>query len=1100
MNRQKATTYLAKFDFAALFMDVLGWDRPTAPQRPLSHTLTTADQRPTTITFTPVAHKRGFILFVATAADGAIPPHPVRSQAETWLSQQYREHLIVFVDAAHTTQLWQWVRREPGQPLRRRDHRYTVGQSGESLLQKLDALEISFAEEGDTHLVDVVGRVRAAFNVERATKKFYDQFKKERTAFESFVQGIGELADRQWYVSIMLNRLMFTYFIQRKGFLDGNENYLQAKLAAMQAQYGQDQFYSFYRSFLLHLFHDGLGKPKPHTGLEHLLGDIPYLNGGIFQLHEVEERYPAIAIEDEAFTRLFNFFDQYDWHLDDRPLRDDKEINPDVLGYIFEKYINQKQMGAYYTKEDITEYISQNSIIPHLFDAAEQECPIAFKGESAVWRLLATDPARYIYPAVAHGTEQPLPPALAVGVGDVAQREQWNTPTPPDFGLPTEIWRETIARRQRHEQLRELLATGQINTINALITHNLDIKQFAQDVIEQSEGSELLRAFWKGITTITVLDPTCGSGAFLFAALNILQPLYEACLTRMKQFVEELPEDAPKHKFKDFRQILATVAQHPNPTYYVLKSIMVNNLYGVDIMAEATEIAKLRLFLKLAAQLERVTDIEPLPDIDFNIRAGNTLVGFATYEEAERMIRTRIYFDNILEEVQAQSADIARLAHKFRQQQTELGGSVTSTDKAALVQRLNGLRDRLNRYLAEQYGVNPTNKATYEPWLASHQPFHWFIEFNEIIQQQNGFDVIIGNPPYVEYSKVRKDYTLIGYETIDSGNLYAITIERSFNLMSTNQRLGMIVQLPLICTDRMISAQDLCLRRNKRLWFANFDDRPAKLFDGLEHIRATIIMTESGIPVKDSRIASEVYSTNYNRWYSETRSFLFPSIYFANIASLIQDGSFPKIGDKAGKEILSKLSTHSQIARHMANKGNSVYFHDAPQYWIRAMNFVPYFWNERAGESRSSHVKDVNFHSQDVAKVVLAILNSALFYWWYIIKSNCRDLTKREITSFPMNLNLILNNQDKELFIELSQTYMNDLQLNSIRKEANYKKTGKAVWDEFYPRHSKHIADKIDSILSQHYDFTAEELDYIINYDIKYRMGDSLQDDGDDDE
>jgi len=63
-----------------------------------------------------------------------------------------------------------------------------------------------------------------------------------------------------------------------------------------------------------------------------------------------------------------------------------------------------------------------------------------------------------------------------------------------------------------------------------------------------------------------------------------------------------------------------------------------NNLYGVDIMEEATEICKLRLFLKLVAQVERVEDIEPLPDIDFNIRTGNTLVGFSSYTEVEKAV------------------------------------------------------------------------------------------------------------------------------------------------------------------------------------------------------------------------------------------------------------------------------------------------------------------------------------------------------------------------------------------------------------------------------------------------------------------------------
>src|SRR5207245_4720375 len=122
--------------------------------------------------------------------------------------------------------------------------------------------------------------------------------------------------------------------------------------------------------------------------------------GGLFEQHEIEAQYPEIQIPDQAFQRVFDYFDQYQWHLDERPLRADNEINPDVLGYIFEKYINQKQMGAYYTKEDITGYISQNTVVPFLFNAAEKKCAIAFKPDSAVWRLLRDDPDRYIYPAV----------------------------------------------------------------------------------------------------------------------------------------------------------------------------------------------------------------------------------------------------------------------------------------------------------------------------------------------------------------------------------------------------------------------------------------------------------------------------------------------------------------------------------------------------------------------------------------------------------------------------------------------------------------------------------------------------------------------------
>ena len=223
-------------------------------------------------------------------------------------------------------------------------------------------------------IVNVSGRVRAAFDVEKVTKKFYERFKKEHHVFLEFIEGIENIADRKWYASLMLNRMMFIYFIQKCGFLDGDSDYLRNRLQRMQTSHGKDRFQTFYRLFLLRLFHEGLGQPAADRSpeLAELLGQVPYLNGGLFDVHDLERDNPSIHVPDEAFENIFAFFDAYQWHLDDRPLHKDNEINPDVLGYIFEKYINQKQMGAYYTKEDITGYISRNTIIPFLFDRAKK--------------------------------------------------------------------------------------------------------------------------------------------------------------------------------------------------------------------------------------------------------------------------------------------------------------------------------------------------------------------------------------------------------------------------------------------------------------------------------------------------------------------------------------------------------------------------------------------------------------------------------------------------------------------------------------------------------------------------------------------------------
>lgn len=1107
--------HLQAFDFSRLLVEELGWN--FCSERPTSIQAESGGYE-----LRPVAEKAGFVVYVCGPdPEGRVPLYPIRRKIERQAAKTHYEHLIIFVDAAQTRQLWQWVKREGGKPAACREYEFRKGQRGDALIQRLQDLSIGLDEEEGVNISLVTMRVQQALDAERVTRRFYDRFKKELETFRSFIQGITSQGDREWYASLMLNRMMFVYFIQKQGFLDNDHDYLQNRLKRLQQKSGQGQFQQFYRLFLLKLFHEGLGQPEAARApeLAELLGTVPYLNGGLFDVHDLERDNPGLQIPDEAFQKVFDFFDGYRWHLDERPHRAENEINPDVLGYIFEKYINQKQMGAYYTKEDITGYIARNTVIPFLFDTARKECPVAFAPGGGVWRLLKDDPDKYIYPAVGHGvtynardTSQQSPPRLeipcelpqeiAAGIGDVSKREGWNRPAPEEYALPTETWREVVARRQRHQEVRNRLAAGEVHDINDLITLNLDICRFAEDVIVQSEGPELVRAFFHALQRVSVLDPACGSGAFLFAALNILEPLYTACLEGMQGLRDDLESSQRPHHpetMRDFRDILEQVGKHkhPSPRYYILKSIVINNLYGVDIMEEAVEICKLRLFLKLVAQLETYAQIEPLPDIDFNIRPGNTLVGFTSLEAVRQTIDyvgqggkqgdllAHKSQEQILTRIEEDAEIADRAFNRFREQQTSLGGEVTAGDKADLRRRLDSLRAELNRYLAAEYGIDLKDAPACEKWRASHQPFHWFVEFYGIMHQ-GGFDVIIGNPPYVEYSKVKKEYTIQNYETESCGNLYALFVERSIALMRPNGRFGMIVQLPIVCTDRMKPLQKLCIKKGSLTCFANFDDRPARLFDGLEHIRACIFnLQKEGSSSKECTM----FTTSYNRWYTENRPTLFSSLSFVDSTRYLMDGAIPKIGDELAKSVRQRLDAFRPLGESLKKWSQCiVYFHNAPQYWIRAMKFIPYFWNERDGEQVSGHIKPLYLLNQADASIVTAVLNSSLFYWWFILLSNCRDLVMREIERFPLGLES-MSEPTKQKLAELADELMHDLKAHSQRKEAYYKTTGQVIYDEFYPKHSKPIIDEIDRVLAEHYGFTDEELDFIINYDIKYRMG-----------
>jgi methylase of polypeptide subunit release factors len=748
-------------------------------------------------------------------------------------------------------------------------------------------------------------------------------------------------------------------------------------------------------------------------------------------------------------------------------------------------------MGAYYTKEDITEYISKNTVLPFLFDAARPKCKIAFENPDGptIWDLLRENPDRYIYDAVKKGAEIPLPKEIHAGISDVSKRDGWNKSASNEFALPTEIWREVVARRQRHADLKSKIANREVANINELVTLNLDIRQFAQDVIEHCEGPELLRALWHAIEKLTVLDPTCGSGAFLFAALNILEPLYEACLDRMEAFVAELDRSGEKHrpeKFSDFRNVLERVAAHPSRRYFIFKSIILNNLFGVDIMEEAVEICKLRLFLKLAAQVEPDASkenlgIEPLPDIDFNIRAGNTLVGYATADEVKRCLKEfgggqmRLGVDDELNSYtrfldRLQIADAAW--RSFRQQQTELGGRVTVEDKAELKSKLKALEDELNRYLSGDYGVKTGDKTAYAKWVKFHQPFHWFVEFYGIVSN-GGFDVIIGNPPYVEYKDVKDVYQLRGYKTETCSNLFVYVLERCTQLSRSGSEVGMIIPLSAFSTDRMIPLITHLKSTSNKLCVANFSWRPGKLFDGV-NLQLSILLQKVG------QQSEEIDTTRYLMWDSEARPELFSKVEYVRTHDNRLAGSIPKLGASEAASILEKLRAHKKEIGgcFTRNSNNIVYYRRGGLYWKVFVDFV----------TGSSEEKIIHLLPEIDKYAIIAALSSDLWWWYFTITSDCRHLGNRDIETFPFDPREMTSHQQKSLS-DVGKQYVKDLKRNAVDAVRVYK--GKKSVDclSFRVNQSKSILDEIDRVLARHYSFTAEELDFILNYDIKYRLG-----------
>ena len=1075
MTKQEFLDHLRAGDFGGLFLDCL-WDNPTTTT-PYRFKAGEAEYE-----VREAAQKKGFRVYICTV--NTMPDSATRRLIDSRLRKVSHDYLAIFVaDSEPMHHLW-------SVPVKAVDKRqlvtveYATEDQAAFLVEKMNA--VSFTLDDDPTIIDVAAKVNSAFLVNTAdvTKQFYQQFRKQHDLFVKGIENVSGEEDREWYASVMLNRLMFCYFIQKKGFLDFNEDYLGDKLKWVQAERGRDKFYgTFYKSFLKELFSGGLDGPPASrpASFKRKYGHIPYLNGGMFSMHRIEKENKGIDIPDAVFERLFAFFDQWRWHLDARITASGRDINPDVLGYIFEQYINDRaQMGAYYTKEDITEYIGRNTIVPWLLEKAGVKVVDAIAGEDA---------DRYIFPAMRKGIDLPLPPEIEKGVavepqGSLrARRAEWNKPTGQAYALPTEIWRETVARRQRCEEIRDKFARGEIKSANDFITYNLDIRAFAEDVIRDTDDHMLVRHFYNALREITILDPTCGSGAFLFAALNILEPLYEVCLDRMEEFHAKNP--------RLFEKELAEMGQLAtrNRQYFICKSIILRNLYGVDIMHEAVEIARLRLFLKMVAVVDVDPDdenlgLDPLPDIDFNIRCGNTLVGFENQQSVKDAIlpADQLALDTeAYRKVEMKAADIDTLYNRFKAlQQSAEGSTEFHKAKKELDAHLSALDDELDHAMARRfYNIEPdTLRGAREltEWKRKTQPFHWYSNFYGIVIARGGFDVIIGNPPYVEYSKVR-DYRICNYKTENCGNLYAFVMEKILEISMQGSRLGMIIPISSVSNPKFKSLRELYISRTLQ-WLSSFSNRPGKLFEGVEQ-RLTIFLAH-----KNNTISKEFFSTDYQHWYVEERDYLFDRLSYHqnNICSHID--SLCKIGNKIAAGIWSRLILFSSMSfgKMFDKKSESgAYYHNAPTYFVRSLPYKP---NSGKGMKESSHYKMIPSSAAN-RYAIACILNSSVFYWFYKVISNCRDFSDKEISPFPVG------EIRASTFSAIGKRLEDSYRINKIVKCRDY--SGSVVYyEEFYPAKSKPIIDEIDELLAKRYGFTEEELDFIINYDIKYRMGDEL--------
>jgi hypothetical protein len=659
MDIKHARELLHEFDFIRLFIDVLGWSHAGGHERNWQ----SMPVKNTKVRWRTIAEMSGVVICEVECGDQELLTQDLRLAVHGSIGRVHHENLLIFLDQGRTKSLWSWIKREGGKASPR-EHQYLKGQPGDLFLSQLGDLVFTlrdFAQTGQPTVSDVFDRLKRALDVENVTKRFFKEFQNQRSLFLNSISGIADERERRWYASIIINRLMFIFFLQKKHFLDGgNVRYLQDKLTQSKKK-GAD---TFYRTMLKALFFEAFALPESERSPEtkRLVGNIRYLNGGLFVEHAIEEMNANIQIPDSAFESLFHLFDGFTWTLSDIPGANDREINPDVLGYIFEKYINQKSFGAYYTPVQITSYLALRTLDRVILDQVN------------------------------------------------ASRTKG---------------------KRTFESLDELL-------------RNLDdsiCRQLAIDILPN----------------LSVLDPACGSGAFLVAVMRKLEDIYGAVIGRILL----------SHDSELVNWVKRLQNEHQSVEYTIRRRIISNNIYGVDIMEEAVEIAKLRLFLSLVSAVDTADQMEPLPNVEFNIISGNSLVGLVRVRAED--CGPKDFFRKGFVELNDEQE---RLIHEFKAADNSRRGLKAMRDRIA--KRRMDVESTLNDILLRRFeanGIRHERTSFTEDGeehiekrpltvsdIANLRPIHWEHAFGHVLRDQKGFDVIVTNPPWDAFKPQDKEF------------------------------------------------------------------------------------------------------------------------------------------------------------------------------------------------------------------------------------------------------------------------------------------------------------------------------------------------------
>lgn len=328
---------------------------------------------------------------------------------------------------------------------------------------------------------------------------------------------------------------------------------------------------------------------------------------------------------------------------------------------------------------------------------------------------------------------------------------------------------------------------------------------------------------------------------------------------------------------------------------------------------------------------------------------------------------------------------------------------------------------------------------------------------------EKSYDIIVGNPPYVEDSKSE-----LSPEN-RYGNIYANVLENAGKHLKPNGSIGFVIPLSYVSTPRMSKIRDVLYSYIPEQYILSYSDRPDCLFTSV-HQKLCIIIG------RNKNVEKTVFTGNYRYWYSEERPELFNTVEVIK-NSYLTDAYIPKLGTVTDNNIYRKvINNESRLIDVLEGNNGSIYLNMRAAFWIKA------FVNKHNG----GEYKKYGCQSKEMSNYVMCLLNSSLFWWYWICVSDCWHITRKELIGFTVPNNLNVAETDR-LAEQLED------KLENTKKYVGTKQT------DYEYKHKECINEiqKIDDYINSLYGLTEEESLYIKNFAFRYRIGGGVEDESD---